>query len=118
TGHDRGRHRTQKGKGKGRYKDRLKSRLQGSNPRDTCNYCKEEGHWKFNCPKLKEKSQVVVVTKDEFGSEHDVVPSIVDYKGMHVFMDNDSPCKVVGIGTIQIKMHDGVVRTHTNYNTL
>ncbi|GJV79451.1 retrovirus-related pol polyprotein from transposon TNT 1-94 [Tanacetum coccineum] len=55
TGHDRGRCRTHKGKGKGRYEDRLKSRPRGSNPRDTCNYCKEEGHWKFNIPKLKEK---------------------------------------------------------------
>ncbi|GKA81821.1 retrovirus-related pol polyprotein from transposon TNT 1-94 [Tanacetum coccineum] len=26
-----------------------------SNAQDTCNYCKEEGHWKFNYPKLEEK---------------------------------------------------------------
>ncbi|GKA76891.1 retrovirus-related pol polyprotein from transposon TNT 1-94 [Tanacetum coccineum] len=113
TGQDRGRHRTQKDKGKGRYKDRSKSRPRGSNPRDTCNYCKEEGHWKFNCPKLKEKGQVVVVAKDDSGSECDVVLSAVDYKG-HVFMGKDLPCKVVGIRTIRIKMHDGVFRTLTN----
>ncbi|GJU24648.1 transposable element [Tanacetum coccineum] len=141
---DRGRHRTQKGKGKGRYKDRSKSRPRGSNPRDTCNYCKEEGHWKFNCPKLKEKGQVAAVAKDDSGSKRDVVLSVVDYKGTplvwimdfacsfnmspnrdwfmtyeefdggHVFMGNDSPCKVVGIGTIRINMHDGVVRTLTD----
>ena len=29
-------------------------------------------------------------------------------------MGNDAPCKVVGIGTVQIKMHDGVVRTITD----
>nr|KYP35897.1 Retrovirus-related Pol polyprotein from transposon TNT 1-94 [Cajanus cajan] len=28
-----------------------------------------------------------------------------------VFMGNDMPCKIVGIGTIQIRMHDGVIRT-------
>ena len=28
-----------------------------------------------------------------------------------VLMDNDTECKVAGIGTIQIKNHDGVVRT-------
>ncbi|GJS65927.1 retrovirus-related pol polyprotein from transposon TNT 1-94 [Tanacetum coccineum] len=64
------------------YKDRSKSRPQGSNPRDTFNYCKEEGHWKFNYPKLKEKGQVVAVAKDDSGSEHDVVLSVVDYKGV------------------------------------
>ncbi|GJX95986.1 retrovirus-related pol polyprotein from transposon TNT 1-94, partial [Tanacetum coccineum] len=110
-----------------RYKDRSKSRPQGSNPRDTFNYCKEEGHWKFNYPKLKEKGQVVAVAKDDSGSEHDVVLSVVDYKGTplvwimdsacsfhmipnrdwfmtyeefndgHVFMGNDLPCKFLAL---------------------
>ncbi|GJT66197.1 retrovirus-related pol polyprotein from transposon TNT 1-94 [Tanacetum coccineum] len=125
TGQDMGRHRTQKGKGK--YKDRSKSRPRGTNPRDTCNYYKEEGHWKFNCPKLKEKELVTAVAKDDSGSERDVVLSVVDYKGTplvwimdsscsfnmspnrdwfvtyeefddgHVFMGNDSPCKDVDL---------------------
>ncbi|GJY08330.1 retrovirus-related pol polyprotein from transposon TNT 1-94 [Tanacetum coccineum] len=76
-----------------------------------------EGHWKVNCHKLKEKGQIAAVAKDDSGSERDAVLSVVDYKefdGGHVFMGNDSPCKVVGIGTIRIKMHDGVVRTLTN----
>jgi len=29
------------------------------------------------------------------------------------FMGNDAPCKYVSIGSIQIRMHDGVVRTLT-----
>ncbi|GJW76791.1 retrovirus-related pol polyprotein from transposon TNT 1-94 [Tanacetum coccineum] len=37
-----------------------------------------------------------------------------EFNGGHVFMGNDSPCKVVGIGTIRINMHDGVVRTLTD----
>ncbi|GJY18729.1 retrovirus-related pol polyprotein from transposon TNT 1-94 [Tanacetum coccineum] len=78
---------------------------------------REEGHWKFNYPKLKEKGQITAVAKDDPGSERDVVLSVIDYKefdGGHVFMVNDSPGKVVGIGTIRIKMHDGVVRTLTD----
>ncbi|GJY83827.1 putative polyprotein [Tanacetum coccineum] len=120
------------------------SRPRGTNPRDTCNYCKEEGHWKFNSPKLKGKGQVAAVAKDDSGSERDVVLAVVDYKGTplvwimdfacsfhmspnrdwfvtyeefdgrHVFMGNDSPCKIVSIGTIRIKIHDGVVRTLTD----
>nr|GEW27599.1 retrovirus-related Pol polyprotein from transposon TNT 1-94 [Tanacetum cinerariifolium] len=81
AGPDRGRLQTQKGKEKGRYKDRLKSRPQGSNPRDTCNYYKEEGHKKFNCPMIKEKGQVTVVAKDNSVSKRDLVLSVVDYKG-------------------------------------
>nr|GEV79495.1 retrovirus-related Pol polyprotein from transposon TNT 1-94 [Tanacetum cinerariifolium] len=46
------------------------------------NYFKEEGHWKFSCPKLKEKGQVAAVAKDESSLERDVVLSVVDYKGM------------------------------------
>ncbi|GJW84274.1 retrovirus-related pol polyprotein from transposon TNT 1-94 [Tanacetum coccineum] len=91
TGQDRGRNRTQKGKGKGRYKDRSKSRPRGTNPQDTCNYCKEEGYWKFNCPKIKEKGQVAAVAKDDSRSERDV------FDDGHVFMGNDSPCKVVDL---------------------
>ncbi|GJY33991.1 retrovirus-related pol polyprotein from transposon TNT 1-94 [Tanacetum coccineum] len=92
----------------------------------------------------KKKEKVTAVAKDDSSSEHDVVLSVVDYKdtplvwimdstcsfhmspnrdwfvtyeefdGGHVFMGNDSPCKVVGIGTIRIKMHDGVVKTLTD----
>nr|GEY18995.1 hypothetical protein [Tanacetum cinerariifolium] len=103
-----------------------------------------EGHWNVNCPKLKEKGQVATFARDDSGLERDVVLLAVDYKGTplvwimdsacsfnmspnrdwfvtyeefdsgHVFMGNDSPCKVVGIGTIQIKMHDGVIRILTD----
>nr|GEX11968.1 copia LTR rider [Tanacetum cinerariifolium] len=37
-----------------------------------------------------------------------------EFNGGYVFMGNDSPCNVVGIGTIQIKMHDRVVTTLTD----
>jgi len=31
-----------------------------------------------------------------------------------VLMGNDSQCKAMGNGTIQIKMHEGMIRTLTN----
>ncbi|GJX70172.1 transposable element [Tanacetum coccineum] len=135
-----GRHRQHKeAKGKGRFKTiDPKSRSRGVKILKTLvNYCHKEGHWKNQCPKLKEKGQVAAVAKDDSGSERELVLSVVDYKGTplawimdsacsfhmspnrdwfvtyeefdggHVFMGNDSPCKVVGIGTIQIRMHDG-----------
>ena len=33
--------------------------------------------------------------------------------GGNVQMSNNAPCKLVGIGSIQIRMHDGIVRTLT-----
>ncbi|GJW99619.1 retrovirus-related pol polyprotein from transposon TNT 1-94 [Tanacetum coccineum] len=42
------------------------SSSRGPNPRDICNYCKETGHWKIDCPKLKEKLKALAAatTKD------------------------------------------------------
>ncbi|XP_071741174.1 uncharacterized mitochondrial protein AtMg00300-like [Rutidosis leptorrhynchoides] len=37
-----------------------------------------------------------------------------EINGGKVLMGNDLPCKVVGIGTVQIKMYDGTVRTLTD----
>ena len=33
--------------------------------------------------------------------------------GGNVFMGNDVSCKTIGIGTVKIKMHDGIIRTLT-----
>ncbi|GKA11715.1 spliceosome-associated protein 130 A [Tanacetum coccineum] len=54
---DRGRYRFEKGKDKGG----ASSSSRGPNPRDICNYCKETGHWKIDCPKLKEKGVSITV---------------------------------------------------------
>jgi len=42
----------------------------------------------------------------------------VTYKPVGVvLMGNDIECKVVAIGTVQIKTHDGVVRTCLKFDT-
>ena len=33
-------------------------------------------------------------------------------------MGNDAPCKIIGIGSVKIKMHNGVVRTLTEVRHL
>nr|GEW27961.1 retrovirus-related Pol polyprotein from transposon TNT 1-94 [Tanacetum cinerariifolium] len=95
---DRGRYRFKKGKDKGgassssrastakddscysgsecKDKGGTSSSSRGPNPRDICNYCKETGHWKIDCSKLKEKCLVVAIAKNDScysGSECDLL---------------------------------------------
>ncbi|GKE05520.1 retrovirus-related pol polyprotein from transposon TNT 1-94 [Tanacetum coccineum] len=74
TSRDRSRYRFEKGRDHGG----ASSSSRGPNPRDICNYCKETGHWKIDCPKLKEKLKALAAatTKDNScysGSECDVL---------------------------------------------
>ncbi|GJU53941.1 retrovirus-related pol polyprotein from transposon TNT 1-94 [Tanacetum coccineum] len=74
TSCDRSRYRFEKGRDHGG----ASSSSRGPNPRDICNYCKETGHWKIDCPKLKEKLKALAAatTKDNScysGSECDVL---------------------------------------------
>ena len=72
TSRYRGRYRFEKGKDHGG----ASSSSRGPNPRDICNYCKETGHWKNDCPKLKEKALVAATTKNDScysGSECDLL---------------------------------------------
>ena len=121
-----------------RWKSRSKSRQR----RGRCHYCKKEGHWKTECPKLKERkaadtSNVVSVAEGaenvlsvcttsvgdawiiDSGCSYHMCPNrdwFTTYQiieGGVVLMGNNMSCKVIGIGTVKIKMHDGVVRTLT-----
>lgn len=42
-----------KGHGSGKKKKEKKPFSKGPQPDDVCNYCKEKGHWKNECPKKK-----------------------------------------------------------------
>ena len=44
-----------KGHGNKRKSKDRKSFPRGPKPTDTCNYCKEKGHWKSDCPKKKKE---------------------------------------------------------------
>ena len=41
----------------GNKKQKKKSFVKGPKPGDVCNYCKEKGHWKSECPKIVKKQQ-------------------------------------------------------------
>ena len=130
-------------KRKSRWGERGRKKKAHVNPKDICNYCKELGHWKKDCPMKKGKPSVVVV-KEGSTSENELVLSVADHhqhfedqwildsncsfhmcpnktwfdtyeekSGGNVFMGNDVSCKTIGIGTIKIKMHDGIIRTLT-----
>ena len=102
-------------------------------------YCRQKGHWKKDCPILKEKGSKSNVVRDDdtntdnaltislsvnqtrewildFGCFYHMYPNremFLDFKkfnGGVVYMGNDSTCKMTGIGSVQIKMFDGVIR--------
>ena len=134
---------------KGTSNNRGKSRSKSRKRKDKCNYCRQEGHWKVNCLKLKGKGKSATTSSgtndvagvaDSSGSDGENVLSVsigspgdvwildsgctyhmcpsrdwfASYQSIDggvVLMGNNMSCKVVGIGTVRIKMHDGIVRT-------
>ncbi|KAK3025295.1 hypothetical protein RJ639_044097 [Escallonia herrerae] len=69
-----------------------------------CYYCHKEGHYRKDCPEHKRKKKDNSKTADA---------GVVD-DNSDVLMGNNVAYKVVGIGSIQIRMHDGIVRTLTD----
>ena len=127
----------QKGSGKKKFK---KPVSKGSKSNDVCNYCKEKGHWKNECPKKKQSekaSGTAVVAEVDTTSEEDLALVADAHKhhrdvwildtgasyhicprrewfstyeqidGGIISMANESASKVVGIGSIKIRTHDG-----------
>ncbi|KAG8488232.1 hypothetical protein CXB51_018792 [Gossypium anomalum] len=112
--------------------------------KDECAFCREKGHWKKKCPKLqkgKVTSDAFVVEHDEesdfslvgmamtchtdewildSGCTYHMCPnkdwfsSLKELEGGVVFMGNDSACKKMGVGTIQLKNHDGSIQVLTD----
>uniref|UniRef100_A0A0D3AV52 CCHC-type domain-containing protein n=1 Tax=Brassica oleracea var. oleracea TaxID=109376 RepID=A0A0D3AV52_BRAOL len=62
-----------KGHGNRRASKDRKSFLRGPKASDICNYCKEKGHWKSYCPKMKEQRfGSVAVAEDETKFDDDI----------------------------------------------
>lgn len=112
---------------------------------DECAYCHNKGHWKRDCPILKNKD-----TKSNYASDRDddlgislvshmtvshsmesqwILDSGCSYhtcpnrdwfsdlkpfEGGDVLVGNGHTCKTLGIGTIRLVMHDGLVWTLEN----
>ncbi|KAK5772363.1 hypothetical protein PVK06_048648 [Gossypium arboreum] len=106
---------------RGKSKDRSNS----SNRGKTCNFCKNKGHIKSECYKLQNKIKREVANQkgkqpENFG-EADVVKDYSDGELLAISVNNskvskewiiDSGCTFhMSIGTINVKMFDGVVRT-------
>jgi len=124
----------------------------GPKPGDICNYCKETGHWKNQCPKKKRQEHqqqqkqagTAAVAESDSQSEEDIalvaeepahhtdvwIPDsgasyhicprrewFITYEqatGGNIYMPNSIVCKVAGIGSIQIRTHDGKFCTLNN----
>ncbi|VFR01688.1 unnamed protein product [Cuscuta campestris] len=88
--------RTGKGKEYSGKKKERKSSSKGARPDDVCNYCKEPGHWKFDCPKQKMQKKdkiedahgsATMAEADDTNSEEDLV----------LFVNNQTHCKDVWV---------------------
>ncbi|KAH9752435.1 hypothetical protein KPL71_014676 [Citrus sinensis] len=67
------------------------------------NFCHEKGHWRKDCPKAQKRDEkksaaANMARKDEHS----------DYS--LIVMENDQPCRTMGIGIVQLKLFDGMVR--------
>ncbi|KAE8674175.1 hypothetical protein F3Y22_tig00111769pilonHSYRG00531 [Hibiscus syriacus] len=92
-----------------------------------CYKCKEAGHMKRDCPKLKKQtdgkrdvsSKSVNVVEDDNSdcSEGDMLSisttqlTDASVNSGSVYLGDDRCCNIVGIGDVRIKMYDGSVRT-------
>ncbi|KAE8684117.1 hypothetical protein F3Y22_tig00111151pilonHSYRG00072 [Hibiscus syriacus] len=110
----RGRSKSQNKGSRGRSKS--KSRLS----KDECAFCREKGHWKKECPKLKNKgkpergkavSESNVVEYDDGDSDSH---SLLRHQpAVPVHGSNNSPLDTLGIGSIRLRNQDGSIRTLT-----
>ncbi|GKC14004.1 retrovirus-related pol polyprotein from transposon TNT 1-94 [Tanacetum coccineum] len=93
-----------------RYKDRFKSRPHRTNLEILVIIAKRKAIRSLIVLSLRKKIMDSACSF-HMSPNRDWFVTYEEFEGGHVFIGNDSPCKVVGIGTIRIKKHDRVVRT-------
>ncbi|GKV37057.1 hypothetical protein SLEP1_g45126 [Rubroshorea leprosula] len=100
------------------FNKRGKSRSKSKAKHARCYECNETGHFKKNCPKLKEKKaeksgDANIASFSDNLDDEDCVLSISTNSSATgtVVLGDDTTLPIVGIGNIQIKMYDGMVRT-------
>ncbi|KAG8502473.1 hypothetical protein CXB51_000399 [Gossypium anomalum] len=121
-----------------------KGKSKGRPAKDECTFCCEKGHWKKNCPKLQKGKAIFNACVAEYDEESDFslvgmamachtdewildsgctyhmcpnkdwFSSLKELEGGVVLMGNDSACKTMGVGTVQLKNHDGSIQVLTD----
>ncbi|XP_026443782.1 uncharacterized protein LOC113343905 [Papaver somniferum] len=99
------------GYGKGRGRSKSRTRLQ----KDECAWCHDFGHWAKDCTKRKAREGYrdgtwVLDTR----AKYHICPyrdcfSCFEELYREVRMGNNHTCRVIGIGSVRIKMHDDMV---------
>ncbi|KAG8478601.1 hypothetical protein CXB51_028410 [Gossypium anomalum] len=100
----------------------VEGRSKSSNRGKTCNFCKKKGHIKSECYKLQNKIKREAANQkgkqpENFG-EADFVEDYSDVSEGVILMRNNTSCKIASVGTIKVKIFDGVVRTLSNGSTI
>ncbi|CAN1285750.1 Retrovirus-related Pol polyprotein from transposon TNT 1-94, partial [Linum perenne] len=129
--------------GRSRSKSRGKSVEHKKLGRDECAYCRKKGHWKKDCPIIKERESKANMASDDDSDRDDALTvslsvshpdewildsacshhmcpdkgmfsELEEFEGRVVYMGNNTTCTVKGNGSVKLKMFDGIVRTLTD----
>ncbi|CAN1822895.1 Retrovirus-related Pol polyprotein from transposon TNT 1-94, partial [Linum perenne] len=119
--------------GRSRSKSRGKSVEHKKPGRDECAYCRKKGHWKKDCPIIKEReSKANVASEDDSDRDdaltvslsvshadewildsacsHHMCPDkgmfseLEEFEGGVVYMGNNTTCTIKGNGSVKLKM--------------
>ncbi|KAH9716149.1 Integrase catalytic domain-containing protein [Citrus sinensis] len=100
-------------KNDGKKKKQKKEKSKAQNKK--CFHCNKEGHFKRDCQELKNKSKERngdAATVEEEGYESAgvcVATEDLQRDGGNVMMGNNAVCKVIGMGNVSLRLHDGTI---------